>query len=229
MARACAAEFLGTFALLFAVVGAIAGGVDRVGVILLNGLVIAAMIAALGAASGAHFNPAVTLAMLLTGRIAPSNALCYAAAQLAGAAAGVGLLTLLLGPERLARVNFGAPALGGGVSPWAGVGLEAALTFLLVFVIFATAVHLKNPAAAGYIGAAVALGVAAGAGLTGGAMNPARSFGSALWGGGLAEHWVYWVGPLAGGVLAAWAADWIYGRARAAGGQPTRGARGIPD
>jgi glycerol uptake facilitator-like aquaporin len=65
---------------------------------------------------------------------------------------------------------------------------------VLVLVIVSTGIHSRNPAAATYIGLAVALGVMAGANLTGGAMNPARAFASAIWGGGFDHHWVYWVG-----------------------------------
>lgn len=208
--RAYLAEFIGTFALLFGVVGSIAGKVDLLGVILVNGIIIAAMIAALGKASGAHFNPAVTLGMWVTGRINTQNALAYGLAQLLGASAGVGILVLTLGADRLAQVGYGVPHLGEGVSPFAGLTIEIILTFFLVLVIVTTAVHLKNPMAASYIGLAVALGVMAGANLTGGAMNPARAFGSAVWGGGFDQHWIYWVGPLVGGVLATWVSDWLY-------------------
>ncbi len=210
MLRAYVAEFIGTFALLFVVVGGIASKIDTLGVVLANGIVIAAMIAALGPASGAHFNPSVTLGLLLTKRISLNDALAYWAAQLLGASLAVGLLDLLLGSEKLSAVGYGVPRLASGVSPGTGLVIEIVLTFFLVLVIVTTAVHLKNPAAATYIGLAVALGILAGANLTGAAMNPARAFGSAVWGGGFEHHWIYWLGPLTGGVLATWVADWMY-------------------
>lgn len=208
MLRAYLAEGLGTFALLFGVVGAIAGRADPLGVILLNGIIIAAMIAALGPVSGAHFNPAVTLGMLVTRRISPVDAVGYWMAQLLGAAVGVWVVAL--GKEPLKAVHFAVPTLSSGLSTLAGVGVEGVLTFLLVLVIVATAIHTQNPAAASYIGLAVALGVMAGANLTGGTMNPARAFGSAIWAGESAVQWIYWVGPLLGGVLGTITADWLY-------------------
>jgi len=209
--RACAAEFIGTFALLFVVVGAIASKMDPLGIVLANGIVIAAMIAALGTASGAHFNPSVTLGLFLTGRISLRDSLAYWFAQLLGATLAVGLLTLALGREALSAVAYGVPRLAVGVSPFAGVLIEAVLTFFLVLVIVTTAVHLKNPMAATYIGLAVALGVLCGGNITGAAMNPARAFGSAIWGGGFESGWVYWVGPLLGGIAGTRVSDWIYG------------------
>ncbi|MBF6592886.1 MAG: aquaporin [Thermaceae bacterium] len=208
--RAYAAEFIGTFALLFVVVGAIASKMNPLGVVLANGIVIAAMIAALGRASGAHFNPSVTLGLFLTGRISLNNSIAYWVAQLLGATLAVGLLTLALGRETMHTVAYGVPHLAAGVSPLAGLLIEIILTFFLVLVIVTTAIHLKNPAAAAYIGLAVALGVLGGANITGAAMNPARAFGSAIWGGGFAHGWVYWVGPLLGGILGTLVSDWIY-------------------
>ncbi|GEM85532.1 MIP/aquaporin family protein [Meiothermus granaticius] len=218
--RAYLAEFIGTFALLFVVVGAIASKMEPLGVVLANGIVIAAMIAALGTASGAHFNPAVTLGLLLTRRIALKDAIFYWFSQLLGASLAVGLLTLALGREAMNGVAYGVPRLAVGVSPLAGFLVEATLAFFLVLVIVATAIHLKNPYAATYIGLAVALGVLCGGNITGATMNPARAFGSAIWGGGFEHGWVYWVGPLLGGVLGTLAADYMYG---------PRIARGVKD
>lgn len=208
--RTYAAEFIGTFALLFAVVGAIAVKMDGLGIVLANGIAIAAMIAALGSASGAHFNPAVMLGLFLTGRISLRDSLAYWTAQLLGAMTAVDLLILALGREALSSVAYGVPRLAAGVSPFAGVLVEGVLTFFLVLVIVTTAVHLKNPMAATYIGLAVTLGVLGGRNITGAAMNPARAFGSAVWGGGFEHGWVYWVGPLLGGLLGTLVSDWIY-------------------
>lgn len=207
--RAYVAEFLGTFALLFCVVLAIASQTPDLGVYLLNGLVIAAMIGALGPISGAHFNPAVTLGFWLSGRLGGTQALGYVLAQLLGASAAVGVLALSLG-NALHEVAFGVPSLASGVPLWVGVLVETLLTFVLVLVIFTTAVQQKNALAALLIGLAVTMGVLAGANVSGAAMNPARAWGSAIWGGGFEQHWVYWVGPLLGGALAAWFSDWLY-------------------
>lgn len=223
--RAYAGEFIGTFALLFVVVGATASKMDGLGVVLANGIVIAAMIAALGSASGAHFNPSVTLGLFLTGRISLRDLLAYWTAQLLGATAAVGLLILALGREALSDVAYGVPRLAAGVSPFAGLLVEGVLTFFLVLVIVTTAVHLKNPMAATYIGLAVVLGVLSGGNITGAAMNPARAFGSAVWGGGFSHGWVYWVGPLLGGILGTLASDWIYGARSPQGVKDERGEK----
>jgi aquaporin Z len=209
--KAWLAEFTGAFALLFVGVGAIAAGGDLVGVALAHGLVIAAMVAALGPVSGAHFNPAVTLAFLLSGRIGARTLASYWSAQLAGAAAATALLALLYGSVRLEAAHYGTAQLAAGLSPWAGVAIEGVLTFFLVAVITAVVIQ-RHPNAALYIGVAVALGALAGGPLTGAAMNPARAFGPALMSGAWEAHWLYWLGPLAGAVVAVKVVDYLYVR-----------------
>ena len=210
------AEFIGTFTLIFAGVGAICanqlagGGSGLVGVALAHGLAIAVMIAAVGHVSGAHFNPAVTVAFWVTKKMGTIEAVGFWVAQLAGAASAAFLLTVFFPPEVWHRVSLGTPALAADVTPTLGILIEAVMTFLLVFVIFGTAAD-KNSAfgklAPFAIGLTISMDILLGGVLTGAAMNPARAFGPALVSHAWANHGVYWVGPLAGGLAAGFLYD----------------------
>jgi aquaporin TIP len=205
------AEFIGTFTLIFAGVAAICsnqmagGGSGLVGVALAHGLAIAVMIAAVGHVSGGHFNPAVTAAFWVTKKMGTLEAAGFWIAQLAGGAAAAYLLTLFFSPDVWHRVSLGTPSLAPDVTPTFGMLIEAMMTFLLVFVIFGTAAD-KNSAfgksAPFAIGLVISVDILAGGVLTGAAMNPARAFGPALAARVWANHAVYWVGPLAGGIAA---------------------------
>ena len=205
------AEFVGTFALIFAGAGAIAVGADLVGVAFAHGLVIAVMASAVGHISGGHFNPAVTFGFVVTRRMEPTLAGAYVVAQLLGATVAALALRVLL-PERL-DLDAGVPQLGDGVGVGAGMGIEAILTFFLVWVIFATAADPRGAfkSIAGLaIGFTITLDILAGGPLTGAAMNPARSFGPALVQGVWDDFLVYWIGPLVGGGLAALIYELLY-------------------
>jgi len=206
MTRRCLAEFVGTFGIVFAPValsgtGRLHGGdAGLMAAAWVSGLAVLAMIYALGHISAAHFNPAVTLGFAVAGRFPWRFVPPYWAAQLAGGIAAAGLAAGLLGAGHGAHV----PAPG----PWArAVGMEAALTFLLMLVITAVATDRRaNGAVPGLaIGLTVVFDVLIGGPVTGGSMNPARSFGPALFAGGaaLAHYWVYVVGPVLGAVIAA--------------------------
>lgn len=209
------AEFVGTFALIFIGVGSIAaavaakggaGGSGLVTIAIAHGLAIAVMVSAVGHISGGHLNPAVTIAAAAARKINPQEATIYIAAQMTGGIAGAAVLRGAL-PESLWRsAKLGTPGLGGGVSAGQGVILEAVLTFLLVWVIFATAVDPRGAfgkIAGLAIGFVVLMDIMAGGPFTGGAMNPARFVGPALIGGYWSDAWVYFVGPIAGGLGAA--------------------------
>lgn len=200
--RAFVAEFIGVFALVFAGIGAIhvTEGGELVAVALAHGLAISLMILAVGHASGGHFNPAVTFAMLITGNIKLVPAVGYWVSQLLGGLAAAALLAGLYGSEAVLK---GTPAVGLGFTAPQGLVAEVVLTFFLVLVIFATALHQKLPVAAFAIGLTVAMDILAGGAISGAAMNPARALGPAVVGGGWADHWIYWVGPLAGAAIAA--------------------------
>ncbi|HKO05849.1 MAG TPA: MIP family channel protein [Candidatus Acidoferrales bacterium] len=206
------AEFMGAFTLLFFGVGSIcfaqqagASGPGLVGIALAHGLAIAVMFAAVGHISGGHFNPAVTAAFWVTRRLGTLEALLYWVAQLLGAAAGSYLITLFYLEDVWRRAALGVPALASDVSPVMGIAIEAVLTFLLVFVFFGTAANRDSAfgrLAPFAIGLTITGDILAGGVLTGAAMNPARAFGPALVGHYWANQAVYWVGPLAGGIVA---------------------------
>lgn len=208
--KALMAEFIGTFALVFIGVGAIAansltdGALGLTGIALAHGLTIAVMVSATAATSGGHLNPAVTFGAWLTGKIDRGNAVGYVISQCLGGLFAASLLTLAIPGETLIAVGIGTPALGVGVSPLNGLVVEFFLTFFLVFVIFGTAIDARAPKMGGlFIGLTVVLDILMGGPLSGAAMNPARHLGPALLGGGLQNIWLYWVGPLAGGAAAA--------------------------
>jgi MIP family channel proteins len=152
--------------------------------------------------SGGQFNPAVSLALLATGKMPARDALMYVVTQLVAATLASFLLVALFGKDAVAA---GTPAPGGGLSALEAMVMELVLTFILLFVIFGVAVDKRGPnvLAGLLIGLTVTLDILFGGPYTGASMNPARSFGPALASGKWVDHWVYWVGPLVGGVLAA--------------------------
>ena len=208
------AEFVATFALCFVGVLAIAvAGDSLVTVALAHGFTILVMVAAMGAVSGAHINPAVTFGFVVTGRMNPVTGAIYVAAQLAGAVAAGGLLLVVLGGTDVVAsagksaaevIAAGTPQLT-GVSVATGIILEIVATYILVFVIFGSAVDDRAPKSVFpiAIGLAVVVGILAIGPLTGAAMNPARHFGPALVSGQWDNVLVYWIGPLVGATLGA--------------------------
>jgi MIP family channel proteins len=206
--RAHVAEFIGTFALVFAGCGAIAAGkLTTTGIALAFGLVIAVMIYGLGHVSGAHFNPAVSVGFALGRHFPWTRVATYAAAQIAGAVAGALALRTILGPD----VGLGVTAPAG--TDLQSLAMEAVLTFFLMLVITAVATDCRavGEAAAVAIGGAVTLGALVGGPISGASMNPARSLGPALVSGDLSHLWVYMAGPLLGATAAAIAYRWLRG------------------
>ena len=208
--KALIAEFIGTFALIFIGVGAIAadhitgGKLGLTGIALAHGLTIAVMASATGAISGGHLNPAVTIGLLTTGKIDALNAFGYVVSQCFGATCAAFLIKMAVPADALVAVGMGTPALGTGITAGMGLVTEIILTFFLVFVIYGTAVDKRAPQVGGlFIGLTVALDILMGGPISGAAMNPARHLGPALLGGGLQNIWIYWVGPVLGGILAA--------------------------
>ena len=212
--RRATAEALAAFALVFAGCGAIVtdasydGTLGAVGVSLVFGLIIMAMIYAVGHLSGAHINPAVTVAFTLTRHFALRDAVAYIAAQLAGAIAGA-LLLLALWPDQPAQLGATVPSVGAG----SAFVYELVLTALLMFVIISVATDTRavGAAAAIAIGSAVGLDALFGGPVTGASMNPARSLGPALVSGTLDDLWIYVVGPVAGAGLGALAYQLVRG------------------
>lgn len=200
------AEAIGTFALVFAGPGAIAvdqasgGAVTGVGIGLAFGFTVMAMIFALGHVSGCHINPAVTIAFLALRRISLARAAGYIAAQLAGAAlAGIAVVAIVSGEG---DAGASVPRIGGvDAAFWS----ELVLTFFLVLIIFAVATDYRaqGPFAAIAIGGWVAVAAIGWGPIANASMNPARSFGPAVGANEWASHWVYWVAPILGGIIAA--------------------------
>jgi aquaporin TIP len=209
--QAVFAELIATMLFVFVGAGSVVviGGVGDAGglvaVALAHGLVIALLVAATAKISGGHINPAVTFGAVITGRMKLSTGVLYVAAQLAGAVIGALLLEAAVVGQF--EGNLGAHALNLEVldGKGAGVLVEAVLTFILVFTVFATAMDPRGMASLApmAIGFAVLVDHLVGLPLTGASMNPARSFGPALVADFWDNHWVYWLGPLIGGGLAA--------------------------
>jgi aquaporin NIP len=201
LARRALAEGLAVFALVFAGCGAIVadaeygGGLGTVGIALVFGLVIMAMVHATGHLSGAHINPAVTLAFTLTRHFPAREAVVYIGAQLAGAALGAALL-LAVWTDRPAELGATVPTVGSG----SAVVYELVMTAVLMFVIMAVATDTRaaGAAAAVAIGGVIGLDAMFGGPVTGASMNPARSFGPALASGTWTDFWIYVAGPLLG-------------------------------
>ena len=210
---AYAAEFLGTFLLVFFIclILSVAAGfrvTDFAVIGLVHVFVLAMLIYTLGGTSGAHFNPAVTTALLALRQIKPIDALIYVFLQLSGGIAGALLCKALLLDEGRAA-SYGATLVGPFLSGKAFPGLiaEAIGTFVLMWAIMGTAVNPRGQRewAGLVIGATLGFAVMAIGPLTGAGFNPARSFGPALVSGEWTHFWIYVVGPLAGARLAAFA------------------------
>ena len=207
------AEMVGAFALVFAGCGAIVidttshGQITHVGIAISFGLVIAAMIYAVGHISGAHLNPAVTLAFALTRHFPLVRVPLYWTAQLLGATLAALVLRLLFGD--VAHLGATLPAGSDGQS----FGLEIVLTFLLMFVIMAVATDDRavGQAAALAIGGTVLLDAMFGGPISGASMNPARSFGPALVSGTWSHLWVYIAGPAVGAIAGAFIYELVRG------------------
>lgn len=195
---------MGTYALVTAGCGAIminamTGALTHDGVALTFGLIITVMIASVGHISGAHFNPAVTIAFALTRHFPWRDVIAYIGAQAIGAIAGTLTLRLLLGTS--AELGATVPE-GAAVQSF---GIEILLSAVLMFVIIAVATDTRaaGQLAALAIGATVALDALWGGPISGASMNPARSFGPTLIAGIWRDQWVYWLGPVIGAALGA--------------------------
>ena len=214
LARRCFAEGFATFALVFAGCGAIVldserdGSLGSTGIAAVFGLVIMAMIYATGHLSGAHINPAVSVAFSATRHFPLREVVAYVPSQLVGAVAGALLLRI---------VWEGTPANLGATVPSVGVGsalvYEGVMTAFLMFVIMAVATDTRavGAGAAIAIGGTVALDSLFGGGVTGASMNPARSFGPALVAGEWKDFWVYVAGPVLGALVGAGAYEFARG------------------
>jgi len=198
--RKYVAEMIGTFALVFAGTGAVVidsvtgGSVTHVGISLTFGLVVMAMIYAVGDVSGAHLNPAVTFGFYLSGRLQSRVVPGYVMSQIAGAMLASLTLLLLFGNH----ASLGATLPAG--SAWQSFGFEAVLTAILMFVILCVSTGLSEVGTmAGIaIGGVIALEALFAGPISGASMNPARSLAPALASGNLHALWIYLTAPVLG-------------------------------
>lgn len=208
--RRSAAEGIGTFALVFIGAGSVASkyfpdaGYGFLGIALAHAAVLSVMVTATMNISGGHLNPAVTLALLAGKRTNLSSAAAYIVAQLVGAVVAALLLKVIYPSGVTRAVALGTPNISNALSLQQGIVVELVLTFFLVSAVFGTCVNPDAPRVGGFgIGLVLLFDVLVGGPLTGAAMNPARAFGPALVSGQWIGHIVYWVGPIAGALLAA--------------------------
>lgn len=210
--RGFMAELIATFTFVFMGVGAVGAAVgaglsladpfDTAGLVVIalgHGLGIFLGIVVIGRITGAHLNPAVTIAAIVSGNIGIIRGLTFITGQLVGAV----LASLLIDQFVWGISNLGVHGLN--VQSSDGLVIEVILTFFLVFTIFATAIDKRGNAAWAplAIGLVIFVDHLIAVPLTGASMNPARSFGPALIHGQWADHWVYWAGPIVGAIAAA--------------------------
>jgi MIP family channel proteins len=212
--RRASAEGLAAFALVFAGCGAAVAATrsgdpaGTLGVALAFGLVVMVMVYATGHLSGAHINPAVTLAFTLSRHFPARDALAYVAAQVTGATAGA-LLLLAVWSDRPAGLGATVPSVAAG----SALVYELVMTAFLMFVIMAVATDTRavGAAAAVAIGGTVGLDALLGGAVTGASMNPARNLGPAIAAGEWQDFWVYVAGPLLGAAAGAGAYQLVRG------------------
>lgn len=205
-ARALVAEFIGTFAFIFIGAGAAAIGLGGVvGVAFAHGLVIFVFAAGYGHISGTHINPAVTIGLWTSKQIETVEAIGYIIVQLLGGIVGALALRFLAGGFGDVAANYyGATLLAPGINPIQGLIIETILTFFLVNTILNTVVSGRaGDAAPLAIGLTLTLSILMAGPLTGGSLNPARTLGPAIVSGNFSDIWLYFVGPILGGVIAA--------------------------
>ncbi|MGV0168381.1 MIP/aquaporin family protein [Furfurilactobacillus sp. WILCCON 0119] len=208
------AEFLGTFMLVFIGTGTVTltkGGPLAIG--LAFGLAITMMAYAVGGISGGHFNPAVSVAMLINGRLSAIDAVKYVISQFLGAIAGSAVIGMMKHALNLPqRVGFGQTDFP-NISAGAAFATETLITFLFVFVILMVTSKRYGNAQMAPLAIGLTLGflILVALNLTGGSLNPARSFGPAIFAGGsaLAHYWVYLVAPVLGAAIAAVVGRWL--------------------
>ncbi|XP_018395012.1 PREDICTED: aquaporin AQPAn.G-like isoform X2 [Cyphomyrmex costatus] len=201
--RALLAEFFGTLLLNFFGCGAVITK-NVVAISLAFGLTVACVIQGIGHVSGGHINPAVTIGLVVIGKVPIIRGVLYVVAQCAGAIAGSAILRALSNDKL--EDFLGVVELADGTTPVQGFGVEFFLALMLVLVVCGVCDAAKpdnKPITPLIIGVAVTVGHLVGISRTGAGMNPARSLGSAVVMGAFYNHWLYWVGPIMGGIAGA--------------------------
>ena len=199
-------ELVGTFILVYAITSAAtvyskSGQLGVIGIGLVHAFVLTAIVFAIGYKSGAHVNPAVTVAFLITKRMNAIDGIFYIIFQIIGGILAASVVFAILGPAISSSVTL--PADNNVLRAFL---LEIAMTFTLVYIVLTTAATASNkiaPLAGLAIGLTLGFNVIFGGSISGGSLNPARSFGPALITGNLSYNWIYWIAPVIGGLIAA--------------------------
>jgi MIP family channel proteins len=199
-------EIVGTFILVYAIASAAtvysdSGQLGVIGIGLVHALALTAIVYAIGYRSGAQVNPAVTIGLLVARKLGVREAVLYIISQIVGAVIAAAVVYAIFGSSMAASVTL--PADGNVTRAFI---LETVMTFTLVYVVLA-ATTSKNfkivPLAGVAVGFTLGFNVIFGGSITGGSLNPARSFGPALIAGNFDYHWLYWIAPIIGGIIAA--------------------------
>ena len=199
-------ELVGTFILVYAITSAAtvyskSGQLGVIGIGLVHAFVLTAIVFAIGYKSGAHVNPAVTVAFLITKRMNAIDGIFYIIFQIIGGIMAASVVFAIFGPAISSSVTL--PADNNVIRAFL---LETAMTFTLVYIVLTTAATASNkiaPLAGLAIGLTLGFNVIFGGSISGGSLNPARSFGPALITGNLSYNWIYWIAPVIGGLIAA--------------------------
>ncbi len=215
LSQKVAVEALGTFLLVFLGAGAImtstfffpsaasSNSTQLLIAALAHGIALALAVTIALWISGGHINPAVTISMLVTKRISAMHAAIYILAQIIGAIIGAALL-LVFPAQAGAFSAWCAPSLSPFINVWQAIIIEAAITFVLVIAVFGTVVDRRSPKIAGFgVGLALMLGILVAGPYTGAAANPARALGPEIVTLNFSYWYVYWIGPILGGIIAA--------------------------
>lgn len=199
-------ELVGTFILVYAITSAAtvyskSGQLGVIGIGLVHAFVLTAIVFAIGYKSGAHVNPAVTVAFLITKRMRISDGIFYIIFQIIGGIMAAAVVFMIFGSSISSSVTL--PSDGNVLRAFM---LETVMTFTLVYIVLTTAATASNkiaPLAGLAIGLTLGFNVIFGGSISGGSLNPARSFGPALITGNLNYNWIYWIAPIIGSLIAA--------------------------
>jgi len=215
LARVVLAEVIGTFFLVLAIVAAVVAATladpiagtayGSLSVPVAGGVALAVLAASLGPISGAHLNPAVTLALALNRKFPWTRVPVYVLAQFAGAIGAALTVWWFYGPDARSVAHLGAPGPAPGVDGWQVFGIEAVVTFVLVLVVVgvATGPRAQSSIAPLAIGSALAIAILISGPISGAGVNPARAIGPMIVAGTFTDWWIYLIAPVVGAGVAA--------------------------